>query len=90
MNRNKCARDFDELDKGPEMAEEKVRGRPNESKLRTGMAEGAGMGKRLDEDARRHQSGTVVGAGWKRAEEVGKFLRDRPIRGEDEKFGEKT
>ncbi len=57
--------------------------------MRTGMAEGARMGRRLDEDARRHQSGTV-GAGWKREDEVGNFLRDRPIRDEDEKFGEKT
>ena len=62
-----------------------MRGRPDESKLRTGRAEGAGMGRRLDEDARRHQSGTVVGAGWKREDEVGKSTRDRPIRDEDEK-----
>ncbi len=66
------------------MAEEKVRGRPDESKLRTGM------GRRLDEDARRHQSGTAVRAEWKRAEEVGKGSRDRPIRDEDERFGEKA
>jgi hypothetical protein len=102
VNRNKRARDFDELDKlvavtarplgrkGSRNGEGESEGRADESKLRTGMAEGAGMGKRLDEDARRHQSGTVAGAGWKRAEEVGFFLRDRPIRGEDEKFGEKT
>ncbi len=67
-----------------------MRGPQDEYKLGTGMAEGAGMGRRLDEDARRHQSGTVAGAGWKREEELGKISRDRPIRGEDEKFGEKT
>jgi hypothetical protein len=48
------------------------------------------MGRRLDEEARRHQSGTVVGARWKRDEEEGKLSRDRPIREEDEKVGEKA
>jgi hypothetical protein len=72
------------------MAEEKVRGRPDESKLSTRMAEIAGMDRRLDAEARRHQSGTVVGAGWKRDKGAGKVSRDRPIRDEDEKFGEKA
>jgi hypothetical protein len=49
-----------------------------------------GMGRRLEEDARRHQSGTVVRAGCKRAEGGGKNSRDRPIRDEDERLGEKA